>query len=81
MCLQKYNSGSAYLIYYLDLIRVLFEISIVQIKKLPTQKHYTNKIIRNALVGFIVIIVSLFMGMAGYHYFFNLVPSPLWCFL
>jgi len=44
----------------------------MRVKKLPTQKHYTNKILRNAFVGLLVILVSLLIGVFGYHYFFDL---------
>lgn len=42
------------------------------LKKLSTQQHFTNKILRNSIVGFLVIVLSLLIGMAGYHYFFHL---------
>ena len=42
------------------------------LKNLPAQKHYTNKILRNSIVGFLVIILSLFIGMVGYHMLFHL---------
>jgi len=44
----------------------------MRVKKLPPQKHYTNKILRNAFVGLLVIVVSLLIGVVGYHHFFNL---------
>lgn len=42
------------------------------LKNLPAQKHFTDRIVRNSIVGLIVILLSLLMGMIGYHYFFHL---------
>lgn len=42
------------------------------LKNLPAHKHFTNKIVRNSVVGFLVIVLSLLIGMAGYHHFFTL---------
>jgi hypothetical protein len=41
-------------------------------KKLSQPKHYLNNILKNALVAFTVITISLFLGIAGYMYFFKL---------
>lgn len=36
----------------------------------PTPKHqFIRKLIRNFLIGFAIIFVSLILGMAGYHHF------------
>jgi len=42
------------------------------IKKLPHPKHFAKKLARNFLAGFIVLAISLLMGMAGYHLYFGL---------
>ena len=42
------------------------------VKNLPHPKHFVNKLVRNFLAGAIVLSISLFIGMAGYHYYFNL---------
>lgn len=42
------------------------------LKNLPAQKHFTDRIVRNSIVGLMVILLSLLMGMIGYHYFFHL---------
>lgn len=46
--------------------------SATHLKKLASQKHYTNKILRNSVVGSFVISFSLVIGMIGYHHFFKL---------
>jgi hypothetical protein len=43
-----------------------------KIKPLPHPKHFVNKILRNAIVGSIVIGISLFIGVMGYRHYFNL---------
>jgi hypothetical protein len=43
-----------------------------QLKKLPHPKHYYGRLFRNALVGSIILFLSLFMGSAGYHHYFKL---------
>ena len=42
------------------------------VKGLLSQKHYVNKILRSAIAGLIILAISLFIGMWGYHYYFNL---------
>jgi len=42
------------------------------LKKLPHQTHYVARIFRNGLAGLIVLLISLLIGTAGYHYFFSL---------
>lgn len=42
------------------------------IKKLPHGKHFANKVLRNFLTGIVVLIVSLLIGVIGYHSFFSL---------
>jgi hypothetical protein len=41
-------------------------------KQLPHKKHFYTKFIRSAIVAFVFIAVSLFIGMLGYHVYFNL---------
>jgi hypothetical protein len=42
------------------------------LKALPHQKHFANKVLKNMLAGCVVLSFSLFLGMVGYHYYFNL---------
>ena len=42
------------------------------IKKLPHPKHYVQRIFKNALAGFVILFISLGIGMIGYHHYFNL---------
>jgi hypothetical protein len=42
------------------------------LKKLPEQKHFTNKVLRSSIAGILVIVFSLLIGIIGYHYFFKL---------
>ena len=46
--------------------------SALHVKKLPPHKHYVSKIVRSAFAGLIIVAISLFIGMWGYHYYFNL---------
>lgn len=39
---------------------------------LASRKVFASRIARNALVGLFIILFSLIMGMAGYHYFEHL---------
>lgn len=41
-------------------------------KRLPHVKHYAGKILWNLLAGFLVLVISLIIGMLGYHYYFAL---------
>lgn len=41
-------------------------------KKLPQQKNYFTKVLKSGLFASIVISFSLFLGIFGYMYFFNL---------
>ena len=42
------------------------------LKKLPHQKHFISAITKNAIVASSVVAFSLFMGAAGYRYYFDL---------
>ena len=42
------------------------------IKQLPHQKHYVTRIFKNAVAGFVILFISLGIGMIGYHYYFKL---------
>ena len=42
------------------------------LKALPHKKHYYNSILRNAFVAFVILLLSLLMGMIGYKYLFGL---------
>lgn len=41
-------------------------------KKLPPRKHFYSKLLVNFVIASILIIISLAVGMLGYHYFMNL---------
>lgn len=41
-------------------------------KRLPHVKHYAGKILWNLLAGCLVLVISLIIGMLGYHYYFAL---------
>lgn len=41
-------------------------------KKLPQQKHFYNKILKNGIFASSVILMSLLIGIFGYMYFFKL---------
>jgi hypothetical protein len=42
------------------------------IKKLPHRSHFYSKIAKSALLAFVIIVVSLGVGIAGYSYFLDL---------
>lgn len=42
------------------------------IKKLPHKSHFYNKLFKSILLGTLFLIISLFIGVIGYHHFFNL---------
>jgi hypothetical protein len=42
------------------------------IKKLPRRKNFVKKFLRGAVLSFAIILFSLFFGIAGYSYFFDL---------
>lgn len=42
------------------------------VKALPHKKNYYNSILRNAFVAFVILLLSLLMGMIGYKYLFGL---------
>ncbi len=41
-------------------------------KDLPPKKHFYNKLFTNLLIAIVLIIVSLGIGMWGYHYYMHL---------
>lgn len=41
-------------------------------KKLPHKNHFYNQLIKSLMIGFLFLIVSLAIGVLGYHYFFSL---------
>ena len=41
-------------------------------KKLPNRRHFLTRVVRNALVAFGLLIVSLAIGMVGYRFTMNL---------
>lgn len=43
-----------------------------QIKKLPHTKHFARQLFWNFIAGQIIVGISLFIGMWGYHHFFEL---------
>lgn len=42
------------------------------IKQLPHKTHFYNKLLRTVAYGGIFLIISLGIGVVGYHYFFNI---------
>jgi hypothetical protein len=42
------------------------------IKRLPHKKHYYNHLLRNAVAAFLILVVSLLIGMSGYKYFYGI---------
>ncbi|PBQ31483.1 hypothetical protein CNR22_06800 [Sphingobacteriaceae bacterium] len=42
------------------------------VKPLLHPKHYAQRVFKNALAGFIMLAISLAIGMIGYHYYFAL---------
>ena len=42
------------------------------IKQLPHKSHFYNKLIKSIVLGTIFLIVSLAIGVVGYHYYFNI---------
>lgn len=48
------------------------KISNNNIKPLPHKKHFYNKLLRSIITGTLFLLVSLGIGVAGYHYFFNI---------
>ena len=41
-------------------------------KQLPHKRHFINKLIKNIAIGILFLIISLGIGVFGYHYFFNI---------
>jgi xanthine/uracil permease len=41
-------------------------------KRLPRKSHFYNKLIKSIALGTLFLIVSLAIGVWGYHYFFNI---------
>ena len=41
-------------------------------KQLPHKTHYYNKVLRSALVALTFIVISLLIGVIGYHVYFEL---------
>ena len=41
-------------------------------KSLPPKKHFYNKLLINLLIALVLIIVSLGVGMLGYHHYMHL---------
>lgn len=42
------------------------------IKPLPHTKHFYDKLLKSVIMGTIFLLISLFIGVVGYHYFFNI---------
>lgn len=45
---------------------------ISRFKKLPPKKHFYNKLLINFIIVLALILISLSIGILGYHYFMNL---------
>jgi len=43
-----------------------------KLKRLPHKRHYYNRLFRNAFAAFIILVVSLLIGMSGYRYFYGI---------
>lgn len=41
-------------------------------KRLPHKTHFYNKLIKSVAIGTLFLIISLAIGVGGYHYFFNI---------
>ena len=41
-------------------------------KRLPHKTHFYNKLIKSIAIGTLFLIISLAIGVGGYHYFFNI---------
>lgn len=42
------------------------------VKPLPHKTHFYNKLIRSIITGTLFLLVSLGIGVVGYHYYFNI---------
>lgn len=42
------------------------------VKQLPHKKHFYSKLIKSAAIGALFLIISLIIGVVGYHYYFNI---------
>ena len=42
------------------------------VKRLPHKKHFYSRLIKSAALGITILIVSLTIGVVGYHYYFNI---------
>ena len=42
------------------------------VKRLPHKTHFYNKLIKSIITGTLFLIVSLGIGVIGYHYYFNI---------
>ena len=43
-----------------------------KVKPLPHKKHFYDKLLKSVITGTIFLLVSLLIGVVGYHYFFNI---------
>jgi hypothetical protein len=44
----------------------------VSTKRLPRTKHFAKRLLWNLFAGCLVLFISLWLGIYGYHYYFNL---------
>ena len=42
------------------------------LKQLPHQKHYATRLLKSVFAGLLILFISLWIGMAGYHHYFKL---------
>ena len=42
------------------------------VKKLPHKNHFYFQLIKSLVIGFLFLIISLGIGVVGYHYFFDI---------
>jgi hypothetical protein len=42
------------------------------VKRLPHKKHFYSRLFKSATIGALFLIISLTIGVVGYHYYFNI---------
>lgn len=42
------------------------------VKKLPRTKHYVNNLLKSFCFAMVIILISLGIGVVGYHYYFSI---------
>jgi hypothetical protein len=44
----------------------------MSVKRLPHKTHFYNKLLRSVITGMFFLIISLGIGVVGYHYYFSI---------